>query len=146
MKKERKDIFVSGAISPKQIANSIANHETKTHIGAHQIFLGQVRADTIEGKQVAGIEYSAHNEMANAICHEIRESVFHEHDLSCMHIHHSIGVVKTGEISFFVFISSAHRTEVFEALPKLVNRIKKQLPIFGKEIFEDQTYQWKENK
>jgi len=141
-----KNIFVNGAISPKQIANSIANHEAKTHIGAHQIFLGQVRADTIEAKQVVAIEYSAHKEMANAICHEIRESVFNEHDLSCMHIHHSIGLVETGRISFFVFVSSAHRTEVFEALPKLVNLIKEKLPIFGKEIFEDQTHKWKENK
>ena len=63
-----------------------------------------------------------------------------------MHIYHSIGLVETGRISFFVFVSSAHRTEVFEALPKLVNRIKEKLPIFGKEIFEDQTYKWKENK
>ena len=146
MKKMIKNIFVSGAISPKQISNSIANHEAKTNVGAHQIFLGQVRADTIEAKQVVAIEYTAHDEMANAICHEIRESVFDEHDLSCMHIYHSIGLVETGRISFFVFVSSAHRTEVFEALPKLVNRIKEKLPIFGKEIFEDQTYKWKENK
>ncbi|NBS18973.1 MAG: molybdenum cofactor biosynthesis protein MoaE, partial [Flavobacteriia bacterium] len=34
---------------------------------------------------------------------------------------------------------------VFESLPEIVNHLKEKLPIFGKEWFEDQTYQWKKN-
>jgi len=146
MTKSIKNIFVSGPIAPEKIAQSIANHQSKTQIGAHQIFLGQVRADTIEGKKVSAIEYTAHEEMANAVCHEIKEDLFTEHQLSCVHIYHSLGQIKTGAICFFVFVSAAHRPDVFEALPKLVNQIKERLPIFGKEIFEDQTHQWKINK
>ncbi len=146
MTKSIKNIFVSGPIAPEKIAQSIANHQSKTQIGAHQIFLGQVRADTIEGKKVSAIEYTAHKEMANAVCHEIKEGLFAEHQLSCVHIYHSLGQIKTGAICFFVFVSAAHRSDVFEALPKLVNQIKERLPIFGKEIFEDQTHQWKINK
>lgn len=146
MNKPIKNIFISGPIAPEKIAQSISNHQSKTQIGAHQIFLGQVRADTIKGKRVAAISYTAHEEMANAVCHDIKEALFEEYNLSCVHIYHSLGEIKRGEICFFVFVSAAHRPDVFGALPKLVNQIKEHLPIFGKEIFEDQTHQWKTNK
>lgn len=138
-------MFIQGAITPDFIAKSIANHQSKTQIGAHDIFLGQVRADEIEGKKVEAIEYSAYEEMANLKFHEIREAAFKRFDLSCMHIYHSKGIVKTGEICLFVFVSSPHRKEVFEALHEVVEEIKKQVPVFGKELFEDDSYQWKVN-
>ncbi len=140
-----KKVFIQGAITPDFIAKSIANHQSKTQIGAHDIFLGQVRADEIEGKKVEAIEYSAYEEMANLKFHEIREAAFKRFDLSCMHIYHSKGIVKTGEICLFVFVSSPHRKEVFEALHEVVEEIKKQVPVFGKELFEDDSYQWKVN-
>lgn len=141
-----KNIFIEGAIPPEKIAQSIANHQSKTGIGAHDIFLGQVRADEIDGKKVTAIEFSAQQEMANAVCHEIRETVFEKFPVHCMHIYHSIGRVEVGELCFFVFVSSGHREGVFESLPFLVNEIKAKVPIFGKEIFEDETHQWKVNK
>lgn len=146
MKQKIKNIFVEGAIPPSKIAASIAHHLEKTKIGAHNIFLGQVRADQIEGKTVSAIEYSAQTEIANQVCHEIREATFSKYDLSCMHIYHSLGKVKAGEICFFVFVSSAHRKPVFDSLAELVNDIKEKLPIFGKEVFEDQSHQWKVNQ
>ncbi len=145
MKREIKNVFVQGAISPEFIANSIAKHQTKTTIGAHDIFLGQVRADTIDGKQVHGIEYSAYESMANEKFHEIREATFSKFNLTCMHIYHSIGTVAVGEICLFVFVSSPHRKEVFDALHHVVEAIKKEVPVFGKELFEDDSYQWKVN-
>ncbi|CAG5078008.1 molybdenum cofactor biosynthesis protein MoaE [Parvicella tangerina] len=141
-----KNIFVEGPISPQKIADSIAHHQVKTQIGAHEIFLGQIRADQIEGKTVAAIEYTAYEEMVLKTAHEIRESAFEKFDITCMHIYHSLGTVKTGEICLFVFTSSAHRKEAREACTYLVENIKEQLPIFGKEIFEDETHQWKVNK
>ncbi|PCJ98073.1 MAG: molybdopterin converting factor [Flavobacteriaceae bacterium] len=144
-KKEIKNVFVDGAITPEHIAKSISNHQSKTQIGAHDIFLGQVRADVIDGKTVHAIEYSAYEEMANAKFHEIKEAAFKKYDLSCMHIYHSKGIIKTGEICLFVFVSSVHRKEVFEALHFIVDEIKIHVPIFGKELFKDDSYQWKVN-
>ena len=54
-----KPIFKQGPISAESIGVSIANHQSKTEIGAHNIFMGQVRADKIEGKKVVAIEYTA---------------------------------------------------------------------------------------
>lgn len=140
-----KNIFVPGAISPEMIASSVESHKTKTGIGAHSIFLGQVRSDRIDNKIVAAIEYTTYEEMALKKMHEIRESVFGTYELSCMHVYHSLGKVKVGEISLFVFTSSPHRKAAIDACEEVVERIKADLPIWGKEIFEDDTYQWKEN-
>lgn len=144
-KKKVKNVFVPGAISPQFIGESIAKHQSKTTIGAHDIFLGQVRADVIDGKTVAAIEYTAYEEMANQKFHEIREDAFEKFNLNCMHIYHSLGTVKAGELCLFVFVSSPHRKEVFDALQHIVEEIKVQVPIFGKELFEDESYQWKVN-
>lgn len=141
-----KNIFVEGAIPPDLIINSIAQHATKTNIGGHSIFLGQVRADEIEGKKVEAIEYTSHIEMALEKMHVIRETIFAKYPLTCMHIYHSVGIVKKGEICLFVFTSSAHRKPAIDACTECVERIKAELPIWGKELFEGEGYQWKENK
>jgi molybdopterin synthase catalytic subunit len=144
-KKAIKKSFVQGAIAAEFIGNSIAKHQSKTSIGAHNIFLGQVRADEIEGKIVSAIEYSAYEEMAEQSFYEIREAAFEKYDLTCLHIYHSLGMVKTGEICLFVFVSAPRRKVVYEALEFLVEEIKEKVAIFGKEIFEDETYSWKKN-
>ena len=140
-----KNVFIEGPVTPEFIANSIAKHQSKTGIGAHDIFLGQVRADIIEGKEVQAIDYTAYESMANQKFHEIREATFERFDLSCMHIYHSLGRVEAGEICLFVFVSSPHRKVVFEALQFAVEKIKAEVPVFGKEVFEDESYQWKVN-
>lgn len=144
-KKKKQNFFTNGAISPQFIADSIAKHSTKTSIGAHDIFLGQVRNDLINGKEVLAIEYSVFDEMAEKELTDIRESMFTKYDLTCLHIHHSSGIVKAGEICLFVFVSSKHRKDAFDACRDLVEQIKAKVPIFGKEIFEDDSFVWKVN-
>jgi molybdopterin synthase catalytic subunit len=144
--KKIKNSLIQGPITPEKIATSIAHHQVKTNIGAHDIFLGQVRADVIDGKEVKAIDYSAYEEMANKVFHEIREAAFTEYDLTCAHIYHSIGVVKAGEICLFVFTSSKHRAMAFDACRYITEEIKAKVPVFGKEVFEDETHQWKVNK
>ncbi|MBN8677613.1 MAG: molybdenum cofactor biosynthesis protein MoaE [Chitinophagales bacterium] len=138
-----KKVFVEGPISPAFIADSIAKHSTKTGIGGHSIFLGQVRKDQIGEQTVAAIEYTAYPEMAEEKLHEIREAIFAQYPLTCMHIYHSLGVVPAGEICLFVFTSAAHRKEAIDACTEIVERIKKEAPIWGKEIMEDDSYVWK---
>jgi molybdopterin synthase catalytic subunit len=145
--KERtpKNIFTQGAIDASFIADSIQKHSTKTDIGGHSIFLGQVRADAINGQKVTAIEYTAYEEMALEKMHVIREDLFAKYPLVCMHVHHSLGKIAAGEICLFVFTSSAHRKAAIDACTECVERLKAELPIWGKEILEDASYQWKEN-
>jgi len=143
--KKKNNPFVQGAIRPEMIADSIAKHSTKTNIGAHSIFLGQVRDDMMNGEKVTSIEYSCYEEMALEKIQEIRESAFQKYDLTCMHIYHSLGQVPAGAISLFVFTSSRHRRAAMDACNEVVERIKKELPVWGKECFGANSYAWKQN-
>jgi len=145
MEKKPKNIFVQGPIGAAFIADSIQKHSTKTDIGAHSIFLGQVRSDVIDGKTVSAIDYTTYEEMALDQMHTIREAIFAKYALTCMHIYHSLGRVNAGEISLFVFTSSKHRKAAIDACEEVVECIKKELPVWGKEVFADASYQWKEN-
>jgi molybdopterin synthase catalytic subunit len=105
-----------------------------------------VRADKIEGKEVSCIEYTTYEEMALEKMHAIREDIFAKYDLTCMHVYHSLGKVAAGEISLFVFTSSAHRKAAIDACEETVERIKAELPVWGKELFGDESYHWKVNQ
>ncbi|MFN5416695.1 MAG: molybdenum cofactor biosynthesis protein MoaE [Flavobacteriia bacterium] len=145
MERTIKNCFKNGAIASQFIGESIDKHQSKKTIGAHQIFLGQVRADMIEGKEVVAIDYTAFDNLANKVFDEIREEAFLKFDLVCMHIYHSLGLVESGQICLFVFVSSKHRKMAQQAVEYIVEEIKSRAPIFGKEIFMDQSAQWKVN-
>lgn len=144
--KKKHNVFIQGPIAPSFIAESIAKHSTKTDIGAHDIFLGQVRNDIINNQQVVAIDYSCYQEMAEDVLYEIRESTFAKYNITCMHIYHSLGRVNVGEICLFVFVSAKHRQDAFEACRYVVEKIKASIPVWGKELFEDSSFVWKENK
>jgi len=145
MKKELKSIFTRGPVSSQFIGEEIGRHAVKKEIGAHSLFLGQVRADEKEGQKVIAIEYSAYEPMVMEKLGPIRESIFQKYPLHCLHIYHSLGRVNAGEISLFVFASSRHRKPAIEACQEIVERIKFDLPIWGKEILEGEHSQWKIN-
>lgn len=143
--RKTKNIFVEGPIAPAFIAESILKHQQKTDIGAHSIFLGQVRQDEVDGVAVKAIEYTAYSDMALEKMNEIREAMFSKYSLTCLHVYHSLGIVEAGQICLFVFTSSKHRKAAIAACEELVERIKSELPIWGKEIFDADHHQWKKN-
>lgn len=142
---KKHNVFIDGPVSPAFIADSIEKHNKKTAIGAHSIFLGQVRNDKNGDREVTAIEYTAYREMAEEKFNEIREDAFKTFPLICMHIYHSLGLVKAGEISLMVFTSSIHRKDAIDACREIVERIKKEAPVWGKEIFTDDNTRWKIN-
>ena len=146
-----KDIFVEGPIDPAFIATSIAKHSTRTDIGAHEIFLGQVRADAVQANDrssmaVQAIEYTAYRDMALERMTAIREDAFGKWPtMTCLHVHHSLGAISAGQLCFMVFASAPHRAAAREAVAYVVDRIKAELPIFGREVLSDATHVWKTN-
>jgi molybdopterin synthase catalytic subunit len=137
-----KSYFISGPINPAFIAEQIAGHASKTKIGGHAIFLGQVRADERNGKIVERINYTAYENMANNEISKIREKAFSKYELSCLHIYHSLGSVKAGEISLFIFVSSAHRKAAIEGMSEIVEMIKQKVPVWKEEFMSDKSSQW----
>lgn len=145
MEKKASNIFIQGPISAEMIAESIKQHNSKSDIGAHNIFLGQIRRDIVGDQEVCAIEYTSYEMMAITKMQEIKEEVFAKYNLICMHVLHSLGKIQVGEICLFVFTSSKHRKMANDACQEIVERIKNELPIWGREIFGDGNYKWKEN-
>jgi molybdopterin synthase catalytic subunit len=149
----KRDIFVEGAIQSSFISESIAKHATRTDIGAHEIFLGQVRSDAMVVADdrppvttVSAIEYTAYRDMANEQMIAIREEAFARWpEMTCLHVYHSQGMIKAGELCFMVFASAPHRQQARDAVAYVTDEVKKRLPIFGKEILSDTTHIWKRN-
>jgi molybdopterin synthase catalytic subunit len=131
------------------VTNYLINEKMseKTDAGGHSVFIGQIRADVINGKKVKAIEYSAYEGMVKSEADKIKETIFSEFgDVRSIDIVHSIGVVKTGELSLFVLVSAGHRHQAMQACSKTVELIKEKLPVWKKEIFEDDSHTWKQNK
>ena len=139
------NLFVEGAISIERIAGTVQKHCSEAEAGGQSIFLGRVRADEKENKAVQAIEFTAHRELAIKKMMQLRKEIVTKYELSDLQVYHSLGTVKTGEICLFVFTSSKHRKPAMEACNELVERLKKELPVWGKEIYSDGSYHWKEN-
>lgn len=139
-------LFIEGPIDHSAITKALAQLSHDCENGAHEIFLGQVRADQIDGHTVVAIEYSAFEEMVEEQLKKITDQIFDQFSIRALYIRHSLGVVPAGSISLFVLISAPHRQAAFDATRCFVDRLKAELPIWGKEIFNNQPSQWKVNR
>jgi molybdopterin synthase catalytic subunit len=136
--------LTEGPVSGDILLNLIKTASGKTDSGGHMIFLGQVRADEINGKKVRAIEYSAYPELVDLEAEKIKNIILSEfNDVKSVDIVHSTGVVNAGEISLLVFVSAGHRHQAILACSKTVELIKENLPVWKKEIFEDNSHLWK---
>jgi molybdopterin synthase catalytic subunit len=140
------DYLIEGPITQEVISNLIIKLGEKTDSGGHSLFLGQVRADKIKDRTVVAIEYSSYESMVKVEAEEIKKAILSEFDdVRTIYIVHSNGKVKAGEISLLVLVSAGHRNQAIEACSKAVDLIKEKLPIWKKEIFDDQSKEWKQN-
>jgi len=139
--------LVDGPIPTSFIASYIEAFAFRTDAGGHSFFIGQVRADILDNKKVIAIEYSAYESMVEAEADNIKSRVLSEfNDVKSITIIHSKGLVKAGEVSLAVMVSAGHRQQAIQACSLAVEMIKKNLPVWKKEIYEDDSYSWKENK
>ncbi len=139
--------LINGPVTQEIISLIIGKTNIRTDTGAHSVFLGMVRADVIDGKAVVAIEYSAYEAMVKAEVMKIKELIISEfQEVKIIEILHSTGIVRTGENSLFVLVSAGHRHQAINACAQAVELIKERLPVWKKEIFDDNSAHWRENK
>ena len=138
------DYLINGPITQKIISYFLEKMGKKTDSGGHSVFLGQVRADEINGKKVKAIEYSAYEGMVMVEADKIKATIMSEfQDAKSIDFVHSTGIVKAGEFSLFVLVSAGHRYQAINACSKTVELIKEKLPVWKKEIFDNNSHEWK---
>ena len=102
--------------------------------GASVDFWGVVR--TLEdGREISGIEYEAHQTMAQRQMEMIAEAARTEFGLEEVTLQHRIGFVAAGEASLFLRVASAHREATFRASSWIVTELKKKVPIWKRPLF-----------
>ncbi|KAJ3186126.1 Molybdopterin synthase catalytic subunit [Irineochytrium annulatum] len=128
------------------ITDLVRNHGA----GAISVFLGTTRNNfTVHGvnKKVLRLEYEAYVGMAEKELHSLIDKATAKWaDLTSVAISHRIGVVPIGEESVVIAVSSPHRRDALDATTFLIDELKRTVPIWKKEFYEDGTSAlWKTN-
>src|SRR6266487_5373040 len=82
--------------------------------GATLDFWGVVRR-LEDGREIEGIEYEAHREMAEHQLRRIAEQAMRKFPLKLIIVRHRIGFIGVGQSSLFVRVASTHRAQAFRA-------------------------------
>lgn len=109
--------------------------------GATSIFLGTVRSDN-DGKDVAGIEYSAYDAMATNEMTAILEETVERFGVDNAVVEHRVGNLNVGEISIAVVVATPHREASLSAVRYIIESIKSRAPIWKLEHYLDGTREW----
>ena len=88
-----------------------------------------------DGREIDGIDYDAHREMADHQLKRIAEQAAKRFGLKFVIVHHRIGFIAVGEASLFLRVASSHRSEGFRASQWIVDELKKKVPIWKRPRF-----------
>jgi molybdopterin synthase catalytic subunit len=105
--------------------------------GGVVIFSGVVRNQT-DGRPVKFLEYEAHTPMAEAKMREIGEAIRARWaGVLRVAMLHRVGRLEIGESSVVIAVSAAHRGDAFDACRYAIDTLKRTVPVWKKEHFED---------
>ncbi|MBM01778.1 MAG: hypothetical protein CL762_03575 [Chloroflexi bacterium] len=104
--------------------------------GAELTFLG-ISRDHNEGKKVEKLFYECYEQMAKKEILNLINKSKTEYDVGYIRVVHRIGEVSPSNISLLVIISSAHRRESLDCMSYFLDKFKKIIPIWKKEIYSD---------
>ena len=112
----------------------VASGSDVASAGAIIDFWGVVRPIE-DSREIEGIDYDAHHEMAEHQLKRIAEQATERFELKRVIIHHRTGFIAVGEASLFLRVASPHRREGFQASQWIVDELKKKVPIWKQPRF-----------
>jgi molybdopterin synthase catalytic subunit len=129
----------------KDIDIEALNLRARSHkAGAVSTFLGTTR-DNFHGKGVVSLEYEAFAEMAIKYLQEIAIEIRKKWTVEHIVMAHKLGSCPAGDVSVLITVSSAHRKEALESVEFAIYELKRLVPIWKKEQYDDKTNNWKSN-
>lgn len=121
--------------NPLEVEKAYA-HAQAGNTGAVNIFVGTVRNKT-DTRNVVNLEYEAYEGMAIKEMRKIAEEAASKWPVEKIIIHHRVGKLSVSEATVVIAVSTPHRHDSFEACRYIIDTLKKSVPIWKKEIFED---------
>jgi molybdopterin synthase catalytic subunit/molybdopterin converting factor small subunit len=104
--------------------------------GAAVVFEGVVR-DNTRGRRTLYLDYEAYEEMALRQMNTLAEQSLQQFSIRDVAMVHRLGRLEIGEVSVLIVVASAHRAAAFDACRWLIDTLKRTVPIWKKEYFED---------
>ncbi|MGS0685281.1 molybdenum cofactor biosynthesis protein MoaE [Nakamurella sp. GG22] len=108
--------------------------------GATVSFSGVVRNHD-GGRQVAELEYHGHPTAA-AVVDEVAAEIAARDGVVALAVSHRVGLLRVGDVALAAAVSAAHRREAFEACSDLVDEVKRRLPVWKRQVFDDGSDEW----
>jgi molybdopterin converting factor subunit 1 len=124
--------IVSKVIETAAILKQIKRSED----GAAAVFEGIVRNHT-RGRRTLYLDYEGYEPMALKQMEELAERALADFKIRDVAIVHRLGRLEIGETSVLIVVASAHRAAAFDACRWLIDALKRTVPIWKKEHFED---------
>ena len=100
------------------------------------VFEGVVR-DNTRGRRTLYLDYEAYEEMALKQMDALVEQALQQFPIRDVAMVHRLGRLEIGESSVLIVVASAHRAAAFDACRWLIDTLKRTVPIWKKEYFED---------
>jgi MoaE-MoaD fusion protein len=104
--------------------------------GAAVVFEGVVRNQT-RGRRTLYLYYEAYEEMAMRQMEILTEQALKQFQVRDVALVHRLGRLEIGDTSVLIVVASAHRAAAFDACRWLIDTLKRTVPIWKKEYFED---------
>lgn len=123
---------VAHPLSPEKVAAKVTN----PHIGAVALFVGVVREFT-HGRRTVRLEYEAYIKMAEELLAQIGVEAATRWPGAELAISHRVGVLEIGEASVVIAAAAPHRDDAFAAARFAIEEIKRAVPIWKKEVWDD---------
>ncbi|MCW2529262.1 MAG: molybdenum cofactor biosynthesis protein MoaE [Pseudonocardiales bacterium] len=108
--------------------------------GAEVVFTGVVR-DHDHGRSVLNLEYVGHPN-AIEVLREVAEEFATEPHVTAIAVSHRIGPLAIGDVALVAAVSTAHRGDAFAICSRLVDEVKRRLPIWKRQVFSDGSDEW----
>ena len=128
---DQKDFFTLNSLILKVKSNPKINEA-----GAIGTFTGIVRG-TSDGKEVKALDIEKYDRVAEEKIADIKEGLEKRDGIVEVRIHHNSGYIKTGCDIVYIVVAGSHRAQVFSALSDAIDLIKKDVPIWKKEVTVD---------
>jgi molybdopterin synthase catalytic subunit len=145
---EPQELLVDAPIPPSRIHEVITGWSDDSRIGGVVSFAGLVRADETPEGPVTAIEFTAHRSMATQSMRDLVERTAETYDTSFFRVflQHALGRVEVGEAPVIIVVGAGHRPEAFGLCRDILETLKAEVPIYGKELTEGGGQQWKVNR
>jgi molybdopterin converting factor subunit 1 len=124
--------IVRGPIQTQEVLAGVKRGED----GAAVVFEGVVRNQT-RGRKTLYLDYEAYEEMALKQMESLAGQALSQFQIRDVALVHRLGRLEIGETSVLVVVAAAHRAAAFDACRWLIDTLKRTVPIWKKEYFDD---------